>query len=79
LNLKFRRVLKALFHWSRAKHSNLETLKEKLKEEIIGLEEEEANLGGLSDEKVCLLRFKVKESKSTLGRLGSWWRQKELK
>ncbi|XP_020690250.1 uncharacterized protein LOC110105198 [Dendrobium catenatum] len=76
LNTKFRRVLKALFHWSRSKHSNLNSLKKELKKDIIELQEEEANSGGLSEDKICLLKFKVKELNSSLGRLSSWWKQR---
>ncbi|XP_028548787.1 uncharacterized protein LOC110098176 [Dendrobium catenatum] len=76
LNLKFKRVLKALFHWSKAKHANLNSLKEELKVEILVLQEEEANSGGLSEDKFFLLRYKINEFNSTLGRLSSWWRQR---
>ncbi|XP_020698809.1 uncharacterized protein LOC110111334 [Dendrobium catenatum] len=76
LNLKLKRVLKALFHWSKAKHANLNILKDNLKAEIMSLQEEEDNSGSLSKDKIALLRFKIKELNSTLGRLSSWWRQR---
>ncbi|KAL0912002.1 hypothetical protein M5K25_017943 [Dendrobium thyrsiflorum] len=68
LNRKFKRSLRALFFWSKAKHRNLQKLKDELKNEILELREEEANIGGLSEQRLLLLRSKVNELNSTLAR-----------
>ncbi|KAL0916227.1 hypothetical protein M5K25_013720 [Dendrobium thyrsiflorum] len=69
------RALKAIFFWSKSKHENLNILKDRLKKEILELQEEEADRG-LSDVKIYLLKSKVLELNSTLGRLNTWWRQR---
>ncbi|XP_028557033.1 uncharacterized protein LOC114581320 [Dendrobium catenatum] len=75
LNLKFKRTLRALFFWSRAKFINLNLVRDKLKEEILEIQLEEAKRG-LSIEKLQLLRLKVNELNVTLARLNSWWRKR---
>ncbi|KAL0922906.1 hypothetical protein M5K25_006936 [Dendrobium thyrsiflorum] len=54
---------------------NLVDLKENLKE-ISELQEEEDAEGGLSDQKLLLLKSKVSELNSTLGRLFTCWKQR---
>ncbi|KAI0499491.1 hypothetical protein KFK09_017695 [Dendrobium nobile] len=76
LNAKFKRSLKALFFWSRAKHKSLEELKKSLKDEILELQMEESADGGLSENKLQILRSKVCQLNSTIGRICTWWRQR---
>ncbi|XP_020685791.1 uncharacterized protein LOC110102003 [Dendrobium catenatum] len=75
LNFKLKRSLKSLFYWSKAKHKDLNQLKDLLKEEILILQTEEVEVGMLSVDDYCLLKFKINELSSTLARLCSWWRQ----
>ncbi|XP_020671698.1 uncharacterized protein LOC110091792 [Dendrobium catenatum] len=76
LNLKFRRSLKALFFWSKAKHKDLSDLKNKLKKEILELQDEESKSSVFSVQNTDLLRTKVRELNATLGRLCTWWKQR---
>ncbi|XP_020683952.1 uncharacterized protein LOC110100684 [Dendrobium catenatum] len=76
LNKKMSRVLKALFFWSKAKHQNLEVLKEKLKKEIEDLQQEEASSLLFSNSEVLILKSKVNEFNFTLVRLNTWWKQR---
>ncbi|XP_020688198.2 uncharacterized protein LOC110103725 [Dendrobium catenatum] len=76
LNKKLTRVLKALFFWSKAKHQELEELKENLKIEIEKLQQEEALDQNVLDRNVLLLRSKVQEFNCTLAQLNTWWRQR---
>lgn len=62
---------------SKLKHLTLHVLKETLKKEILELQEEEVDRGGLSDVNLCLLKLKVLELNSTLGHLHTCWRQRE--
>ncbi|XP_020694159.1 uncharacterized protein LOC110108013 [Dendrobium catenatum] len=48
LNLKFKSAMREVFFWSKAKHIELNTLKEQLKKEIYDLQIEEEVDGGLS-------------------------------
>ncbi|KAI0519640.1 hypothetical protein KFK09_007094 [Dendrobium nobile] len=75
LNLKFKRTLKALFYWSKAKFKSLNVLRDTLKKEIYDLQIEEAD-GMLSEKKLMLLRSKVNELNCVLARLNIWWRQR---
>ncbi|KAI0522463.1 hypothetical protein KFK09_004842 [Dendrobium nobile] len=74
LDLKFKRTLKALFHWSKAKFKSLNSLRDSLKEYIFNLQLEEAE-GLLDDTKLLILRSKISEL-STLAKLNVWWRQR---
>lgn len=47
LNTKFKRALKSLYFWSKAKLKDLNTLKDYLKREIMELQMEEASDGGI--------------------------------
>ncbi|XP_020694666.1 uncharacterized protein LOC110108379 [Dendrobium catenatum] len=76
LNNKFRRSLKALFFWNKAKHKSLTELKISLKKDILELQEEESSTGGISDQKIDLLRSRVRDLNATLGRLCTWWKQR---
>ncbi|PKU83841.1 hypothetical protein MA16_Dca027113 [Dendrobium catenatum] len=76
LNAKFGRSLKALFFWSRAKHKSLEELKKSLKQEILELQMEESTEGGLSVSKLQILRYKISQLNSSIGRLCTWWRKR---
>ncbi|KAI0515927.1 hypothetical protein KFK09_008598 [Dendrobium nobile] len=75
LNLKFKRTLKALFYWSKAKFKSLNVLRNSLKKEIYDLQLEEAE-GMLNEAKLLLLRSKINELNCTLARLNIWWRQR---
>ncbi|XP_020673452.1 uncharacterized protein LOC110093043 [Dendrobium catenatum] len=76
LNKKCKRVLKDLFYWSKARIKDFSLEKENLKEEISMIQEEEASVGWLSDEKLWELRSKVNQLNSVLSRLNTYWRQR---
>ncbi|XP_020704822.1 uncharacterized protein LOC110115793 [Dendrobium catenatum] len=76
LQKKLKRSLRSLYFWSRSKCKCLNSLKEELKIEISNLQLEESSLGGLSDEKLKLLRSKVNDFNITLKRLSTWWNQR---
>ncbi|XP_028548828.1 uncharacterized protein LOC110116497 [Dendrobium catenatum] len=76
LNYKFKRVLKALFFWSKAKLKNLNLLKENLLEQIMDLQNKESNNGWLSKEEYWTLKTKIFELNSTMDRLDSLWKQR---
>ncbi|KAI0530781.1 hypothetical protein KFK09_000329 [Dendrobium nobile] len=76
LNKKYKKALKELYYWSKAKIRDFSIEKEKLKEEIFQIQEEEATVGWLSEDKLWLLRSKVKELNSVLARMNTWWRQR---
>ncbi|KAI0496393.1 hypothetical protein KFK09_022709 [Dendrobium nobile] len=75
LNLKFKRTLKALFYWSKARFNSLNALRDSLKKEIFDLQFEEVE-GMLNETKLLILRSKVNELNCTLARLNFWWRQR---
>ncbi|XP_020685766.1 uncharacterized protein LOC110101988 [Dendrobium catenatum] len=75
LNVKFKRTLRSLFFWSKAKFKNLIFLWDKLKEEIQEVQLEEGEVG-ISFEKLQILRFKINELNITLARLNTWWKQR---
>ncbi|KAI0503980.1 hypothetical protein KFK09_014927 [Dendrobium nobile] len=75
LNVKFKRTLKALYYWSKAKFKDLNILKDKLKSEILEIQREESD-GDLSLDKLQVLRFKINELNITLARLNTSWRQR---
>ncbi|KAI0524487.1 hypothetical protein KFK09_003857 [Dendrobium nobile] len=76
LNKKCKRALNDLFHWSKNKLKYFSSEKSRLKAEILSLQEEEATNGWLEDEKLCLLRSKVKELNVILNHLNTWWKQR---
>ncbi|XP_020675415.1 uncharacterized protein LOC110094508 [Dendrobium catenatum] len=76
LNKKCKKALKDLFYWRKARVRDFSLEKEKLKEEISLIQEEEASVGWLTDEKLWMLRSKFKELNSVLSRLNTWWRQR---
>ncbi|XP_020671696.2 uncharacterized protein LOC110091790 [Dendrobium catenatum] len=76
LNKKCKKALKELFYWSKARIRDFSLEKEKLKEEISQIHEEEASVGWLTEEKLWMLRSKVKELNLVLSRLNTWWRQR---
>ncbi|XP_020696167.1 uncharacterized protein LOC110109440 [Dendrobium catenatum] len=76
LNKKCKRTLKDLFYWSKARLKNFSLEKDKLKAEILVLQEEESRLRWLNEDKLCLLKAKVKELKVVLNYLNTWWRQR---
>ncbi|KAL0921299.1 hypothetical protein M5K25_008358 [Dendrobium thyrsiflorum] len=61
---------------SKAKVKEFSLTKDLLKKEIFFLQEEEDNVGWLSEDKLWVLRTKVKELNSILGRLNTWWKQR---
>ncbi|KAI0488519.1 hypothetical protein KFK09_028353 [Dendrobium nobile] len=71
-----RRAVKALCYWNRNKCRDLNLLRDELKKEILMLQTEEANEGGLTVDKLKLLRNKVHELNVTLSRLSTWWNQR---
>ncbi|KAI0515993.1 hypothetical protein KFK09_008664 [Dendrobium nobile] len=73
---KLRRGIKALYYWNRNKCRDLQLLRDELKKEILLLQTEEANEGGLSVDKLKMLRNKVQELNVTLSRLSTWWNQR---
>ncbi|XP_020672870.1 uncharacterized protein LOC110092589 [Dendrobium catenatum] len=76
INVKCKRVLRALHYWSKAKLKNYMELKESLKKEISNLQLEESNGQGLSSEKLMLLRSKTHEFNVIMARVNTWWRQR---
>ncbi|KAL0928744.1 hypothetical protein M5K25_000663 [Dendrobium thyrsiflorum] len=76
LNKKLRRSLKALYFWSKAKHGDLIKHKEELKVDILKLQEEEATSDSFSELSFMMLRAKIFDLNSTLGRLHTWWNQR---
>ncbi|XP_020682077.1 uncharacterized protein LOC110099312 [Dendrobium catenatum] len=76
LNKKCKRNLKDLFYWSKGRLENFSLEKERLKAEIINLQEEESRYGWLTKEKLCLLKAKVKELNVVLNNLNTWWKQR---
>ncbi|KAI0499489.1 hypothetical protein KFK09_017693 [Dendrobium nobile] len=76
LNSKFKRTLRSLFFWSKAKMKNLNLFKNKLMEEILELQIKESEIDWLNDEECWTLKTKVLELNSTMARLNTWWRQR---
>ncbi|XP_020705074.1 uncharacterized protein LOC110115991 [Dendrobium catenatum] len=76
LQRKLNRTLKALFFWSKNKCKDLNVLKEKLKKEILDLQNKEALNINWSVEDLFELRNKVHELNVTLRRLSTWWNQR---
>ncbi|XP_020702025.1 uncharacterized protein LOC110113689 [Dendrobium catenatum] len=76
LNKKCKRALNELSHWSKNKFKDFSRDKSRLKNEILLLQEEEATNGWLIDEKLWLLRSKVKELNVILNYLNTWGKQR---
>ncbi|XP_020701187.1 uncharacterized protein LOC110113102 [Dendrobium catenatum] len=76
LNSKFGRSLRSLFFWSKAKKVNLNLSKDKSMEDILEIQNQEAEMGCLSDEDCWKLEAKVLVLNSTLARLNTWWKQR---
>ncbi|XP_020674625.2 uncharacterized protein LOC110093913 [Dendrobium catenatum] len=76
LQRKLNLTLKAYFFWNSNKCKDLNVLKEKLKKEILELQNKEALGVNLSDDDLLVLRNKVHELNVTLKRLSTWWNQR---
>ncbi|XP_020676309.1 uncharacterized protein LOC110095208 [Dendrobium catenatum] len=76
LQRKTSRTLRALFFWNKNKCKDLNSLKEKLKGEILELKNKEALGENWADEDLLLLQTKVHELNVTLRRLSTWWNQR---
>ncbi|XP_028553470.1 uncharacterized protein LOC114580371 [Dendrobium catenatum] len=70
------RSIKALYYWNKNKCRELNSLREELRKDILLLQIEEANEGGLMEDKLNLLRNKVHILNVTLSRLSTWWNQR---
>lgn len=73
---KCKRVLRALFFWSRNKVRELATQKTELEAEISRLQEVDCSEDGLPEDLERQLRFKVQLLNATLGRLMAYWKQR---
>ncbi|PKU81820.1 hypothetical protein MA16_Dca003836 [Dendrobium catenatum] len=76
LQKKLSRTLKALFFWNKNKCRDLNSLKDKLKQEILDLQNKEALGVNWSGDDLVALRSKVHELNVTLKRLSTWWNQR---
>ncbi|XP_028555488.1 uncharacterized protein LOC114580865 [Dendrobium catenatum] len=76
LQRKLSRTLKSLFFWNKNKCKDLNVLKEKLKKEILKLQNKEALGVNWSVDDLFVLRNKVHELNVTLKRLSTWWNQR---
>ncbi|KAI0519619.1 hypothetical protein KFK09_007073 [Dendrobium nobile] len=76
LNKKCKRTLKDLFYWSNTRLKEFSLEKDILKAEIVKLQEEESEFGWLTEEKLWLLKVKVKELNLVLNNLNTWWKQR---
>ncbi|KAI0488527.1 hypothetical protein KFK09_028362 [Dendrobium nobile] len=76
LNKKCKRTLNELFYWSNNKLNDFSSEKTRLKAEILLLQDEEASKGWLEDDKLWILRNKVKEFNTILNYLNTWWKQR---
>ncbi|KAI0513446.1 hypothetical protein KFK09_009467 [Dendrobium nobile] len=76
LQRKLSRTLKSLFFWKKNKCKDLNVLKEKLKNEILELQNKEALGVNWSVDDLFMLRNKVHELNVTLKRLSTWWNQR---
>ncbi|XP_020676098.1 uncharacterized protein LOC110095043 [Dendrobium catenatum] len=73
LNRKIKRTLKSLFFWNRNKCKSLNQLKDELKNDILKLQLQEDEEGGLCPEDLDTLCSKVREFNVTLVRLSTGW------
>ncbi|XP_020687623.2 uncharacterized protein LOC110103311 [Dendrobium catenatum] len=76
LQRKLKRSIKALYYWNKNKCKELNSLRDELKKDILLLQIEEASEGGLTVDKLTLLRNKVHDLNVTLIRLPTWWNQR---
>ncbi|KAI0522521.1 hypothetical protein KFK09_004900 [Dendrobium nobile] len=76
INKKCKKTLKDLFYWSKARLKNFTLEKEKLKSKILILQEEESRHGWLTEEKLWLVKAKVRELNVVLHNLNTWWKQR---
>ncbi|XP_020690594.1 uncharacterized protein LOC110105427 [Dendrobium catenatum] len=76
LNKKCKRTLNDLFYWSKNKLKDFSSENDRLKADIVLLQEEEARKGWLDDEKLWKLRAKVREFNVILNYLNTWWKQR---
>ncbi|KAI0516068.1 hypothetical protein KFK09_008740 [Dendrobium nobile] len=76
MNKKCKRNLNDLFYWSKNKMKDFSSEKEKLKAEILLLQEEEARNGWMDEENLWKLRSKVKGLNFILNCLNTWWKQR---
>ncbi|XP_028550720.1 uncharacterized protein LOC114579637 [Dendrobium catenatum] len=76
LQKKLSRTLKALCFWNKNKCRELNSLKEKLKKEILELQNKEALGINWSVDDLEALRSKIHELNVTLKRLSTWWNQR---
>ncbi|XP_020680995.2 uncharacterized protein LOC110098486 [Dendrobium catenatum] len=76
LQKKLNRTLKSLFFWSRNKCKDLNALKDKLKKEILDLQNKEALSSKWSADDLFKLRNKVNQLNITMRRLSTWWNQR---
>ncbi|XP_020694670.1 uncharacterized protein LOC110108384 [Dendrobium catenatum] len=76
LNKKCKRTLKDLFYWSKNILKEFFLEKDILKAKIVKLQEEESEFSWLTEEKLWLLKAKVKELNLVLNNLNTWWKQR---
>ncbi|XP_020684861.1 uncharacterized protein LOC110101340 [Dendrobium catenatum] len=76
LNIKIKRTLKSFFFWNRNKCKSLNQLKDELQNDILKLQLQEDEEGGLSPKDLDTLCSKVREFNITLVRLSTWWNQR---
>ncbi|XP_020698122.2 uncharacterized protein LOC110110827 [Dendrobium catenatum] len=76
LQKKLNRTLKSLFFWSSNKCKDLNALKDKLKKEILELQNKEALSNNWSDDDLFELRNKVHQLNIMMRRLSTWWNQR---
>ncbi|XP_020672715.1 uncharacterized protein LOC110092485 [Dendrobium catenatum] len=68
--------LLSILSLSKARLKNFSLEKDKSKDEIPVLQDEESKLGWLEEDKLWLLKAKVKELNVVLNNLNTWWRQR---
>ncbi|XP_028550237.1 uncharacterized protein LOC110109803 [Dendrobium catenatum] len=76
LQKKLNRTLKSLFFRRRNKCKDLNALKDKLKKEILDLQNKEALSSNWSVDDLFELRNKVNQLNITMRRLSTWWNQR---
>ncbi|XP_020685645.1 uncharacterized protein LOC110101890 [Dendrobium catenatum] len=76
LNKKCIRTLKDLFYWSKARLKDFSNEKDRLKAKIVQIQEEETTDSWLNEDKLWMLKAKVKELNVILNCLNTWWKQR---
>ncbi|XP_028550195.1 uncharacterized protein LOC114579526 [Dendrobium catenatum] len=76
LNKKCKRTLNDLFYWSKNKLKDFSSEKDRLKAEILLLQDEEARNGWMDEENIWQLKSKVKELNVIFNCLNTWWKQR---